>query len=281
MNIREEACEYALLGLHVIPLEPRGKRPYGLLVPHGIDEATCDPDKVLTWWEPRSKLNIGIVCHVSGLVVIDVDPRNGGFETFGELKEELGSLPPTPLSLTGGGGEHWLFRAPENVSMRGKLGEGVDVKNNGYIVAPPSIHPSGREYEWAHDQGLERPIHHLPEPWLHRISRPLVSRRKLEPSSDPLLSIPADYYIEKLTGREAFGRWMQCPFHKNGQERTPSLKVDGSMWACFGACEPLPGKVVMGGNVFDFAAVLWDYPYPLIGPDVAEVRARLERALRD
>jgi hypothetical protein len=70
-------------------------------------------------------------------------------------------LPPTLQAITGGGGFHLYFRAPEGVEIRnsaGKLGAGVDVRGNGgYVLLPPSLHISGRRYAWEpglRDKGI-------------------------------------------------------------------------------------------------------------------------------
>ena len=56
-----------------------------------------------------------------------------------------------------------------------------------------------------------------------------------------------------------------CPFHKDGQERTPSLSVKGAHWRCFG-CDT-------GGTVIDFAAALWGLGTK--GADYLEIKRRL------
>ncbi len=63
-------------------------------------------------------------------------------------------LPGTVQSVTGGGGVHLLYRHPgEPIKSRAhSLGPGLDVKaDGGQIVAPPSLHPSGRRYAWLGD----------------------------------------------------------------------------------------------------------------------------------
>jgi hypothetical protein len=53
-----------------------------------------------------------------------------------------------------GRGRHIWFKMPA-VPIRnslGKVGTGLDVRGTGgYVLAPPSIHPSGRPYEWSVD----------------------------------------------------------------------------------------------------------------------------------
>ena len=82
-----------------------------------------------------------------GLVVLDIDPRNGGDATLATLLSEKGeTLPETPAVATGGGGWHYYFAgdAPGRV-----LGPGLDLKGaGGYVVAPPSTHASGTRYRW-------------------------------------------------------------------------------------------------------------------------------------
>ena len=74
--------------------------------------------------------------------VIDIDPHNGGEETWLELTANGGQIwTRTSLSGRGDGGRHLWLRHP-GVKMKGRLGPGVDVKRipNAYVVAPPIIH---------------------------------------------------------------------------------------------------------------------------------------------
>jgi putative DNA primase/helicase len=87
----------------------------------------------------------------SGLVALDVDPRAGGDASLTELFDEHGALPATLEALTGGGGFHFLFAHPgvKFKNSSSKIAEGLDVKTDGgYIVAAPSLHASGKRYEW-------------------------------------------------------------------------------------------------------------------------------------
>lgn len=99
-------------------------------------------------------------------MVIDVDPRNDGDNSFVELEQRHGKLPPTLSANTGGGGQHYYF---DVLGMDGKykgriLGQGIELQAYGqYVIAPPSNHVSGGSYEW--DFGQEsKPV--MPPPWL-------------------------------------------------------------------------------------------------------------------
>ncbi len=117
--------------------------------------------QVRSWWGQWPDANIAIVTGpLSNLVVIDVDPRHGGDESITEWEPDL---PDSPRSLTGGGGEHRLYSHP-GVEVRtvADMLPGVDMRgDSGIIIAPPSVHSSGRSYEWdtsAHpDDLLELP----------------------------------------------------------------------------------------------------------------------------
>jgi putative DNA primase/helicase len=87
----------------------------------------------------------------AGIFVLDVDADSYGYDTLFELLNAHEPIPPTPRSLTGGGGEHYLFAYPTTPigNSSGKVGPGVDTRGEGgYIVAPPSVHISGRPYSW-------------------------------------------------------------------------------------------------------------------------------------
>jgi hypothetical protein len=139
----EAALSYAKRGWHVFPLKPQSKLP--LSRSHGHKDASCDEAQIVQWWMDHPSANVGLACAASGLVVVDIDPRNGG-----DI-EQLNDMPPTAQSFTGGGGQHLFFRAPANASFPAKLAEGIDLKSNGYVVLPPSVHPSGRIYAWDVD----------------------------------------------------------------------------------------------------------------------------------
>jgi hypothetical protein len=148
------------------------KKPLGALVPHGFQDATTNEEIIRQWWERCPTANIGIQTGAeSGLVVLDIDPRNGGKDNLLALEKKHGELPLTVESLTGGGGAHIFFLHPGGVFKHKALAPGVEVKaDGGYVVAPPSIHPLGAQYRW---EGASHPddvaLAALPE-WLFRLT---------------------------------------------------------------------------------------------------------------
>ncbi len=142
------ALAYVARGWPVLPVRPRGKEPLAALAPHGAKDASNDPETIRAWWGAAPTANVGIAVP-PGVVVLDIDPRNGGDATLAAFEQQHGPLPSSVECRTGGGGRHLYFRIPDGVRPRGKLGPGLDVKGvGGYAVAPPSVHPGGGKYAW-------------------------------------------------------------------------------------------------------------------------------------
>ncbi len=140
------ALWYATQGFPVFPCKPRGKEP---LTKHGFKDATIDATQIKTWWGRWPEANIGIPTgEISGLLVVDIDPRHGGNDSLDELTKKHGAFPATAEQLTGGGGRHIVLHYSGG-SVPAKLAPGIDLKGDGgYVVVAPSVHPSGELYRW-------------------------------------------------------------------------------------------------------------------------------------
>jgi Bifunctional DNA primase/polymerase, N-terminal len=132
------------------------KHPYGRLAPNGLLSATTDPDLIRKWFSDTPQANLGVV--TDKLIVLDIDPRHDGDSSLAALERDH-DFPPTWRVLTGGGGEHVIFKCPEDVTVNCSnahdnplLGAGIDIRaRGGYIVGVPSRHLSGRGYAWSVD----------------------------------------------------------------------------------------------------------------------------------
>lgn len=153
-----------------------GKHPIKNLVPHGKNDASNDPETIREWWRQEPDANIGLQCGMSGLVTVDIDPRNGGNVTWEHLLDEYGVPPDTFQAESGGGGQHIVFRRPSELSARDtRLGAGIDIKADGYIIVAPSVHRSGREYMWL---------------------------AEADPFAGAPLAAPPDWLVESINSRE-------------------------------------------------------------------------------
>lgn len=153
----------AARGFDIFPIKAAAKAP-----PLWKDwPAKAAPDA--SWWGHSPLDNIGI--HAKGMLILDIDPKKGGYETIERLKL-FEDFPRTLSSRTPSGGEHWYYRladqrrAANTVEL---LGPGVDTRSeNGYVVAPGSTTAAG-EYRWIDP---DVPIADAPDWLVERVGTP-------------------------------------------------------------------------------------------------------------
>jgi hypothetical protein len=157
------AVRLAAAGYFVFPCKSRRKEP---LTPRGFHDATREEKQILRWWDRWPGANIGIALGASGLLVLDIDSKHGadprewlptlGLDT-GYPVVWTGEAPPPddehPNSLEGVRGCHVYFqgrRATVKLRIPGTETYALDLRGDGsYVLAPPSVHPSGVPYELA------------------------------------------------------------------------------------------------------------------------------------
>ena len=153
MPLGEHAQTLALKGMRIFPCKERGKEP---AIADNLRRATTDLNLIAGWWASHN-FNIGVATgEGSGVWVLDVDGDEGE-ETLHKFEAEHGALPQTVEALTGKG-RHLYFRWATGIVIRNKQVNpnmpGIDVRGNGgYVLVPPSVHPSGRVYAWSVDSG--------------------------------------------------------------------------------------------------------------------------------
>jgi hypothetical protein len=187
-HVEAAALGYLARGWSVVPIRAREKRP--LIAWQMHQQRRASEDDVRAWFARWSDANIAIVTGaVSGLVVVDIDPRHGGDSSLAHLEREHGPLPRTVEAISGGGGRHVYFAHPGgHVHNKVALAPGIDLRGDGgLVVAPPSVHPSGARYAWRAGQAPgELPLAPLPG-WLlaevtpdgGRLGHPLEYWRRL------------------------------------------------------------------------------------------------------
>lgn len=156
-SIRHSAIQYGHNGWKVLPCIPTGNKNKAPLLTHGFKDASSNPAVITSWWGSFPDALIGLAVPV-GLVVLDIDPRDGG--SLGELEELAGgSLPDTLVAESGrgDGGRHYWFSTQERNLKHSSLPQGIDLREGGksYVIAPPSLHPStGRPYRWVSEHDI-------------------------------------------------------------------------------------------------------------------------------
>ncbi|MGB9112684.1 MAG: bifunctional DNA primase/polymerase [Acidimicrobiales bacterium] len=168
-RVLKVALIYAERGWPVFPCKPQGKTP---ITEHGLKDASTDPDRIHEWWERTPDANVAIATGVA-FDVLDVDGAEG-FKALGQAivpatRSDDDWWPSGP-TVTTGKGAHCYFAATGLGNRAGVL-PGVDWRGKGgYVIAAPSVHPSGTTYRFQFgsddpDYGVNAPLA-PPPPWL-------------------------------------------------------------------------------------------------------------------
>ena len=158
MSNKDLALQYLKKGLSVIPLKSPSMISPNLPPKQFIRQCkiplvswkefqTRHPtiEEVTDWFNKWPNANIGIVTgKISNLVVFDLDSEHAV-----QYAKDEGGFPDTPMAKTGKG-SHAYTRYP-GFEVRNDVRKELDIDirgDGGYVVAPPSFHGSGRQYEW-------------------------------------------------------------------------------------------------------------------------------------
>jgi DNA-binding transcriptional regulator YiaG len=135
-----EALKLAQLGWSLIPLKPHSKEP---LVPwKALQKRKLTEPEIADLFEQHPDANFGVITGtISRIFVLDADAP--------EVVKNWG-VPETPIVETARG-RHYYFKVPDaRIRSATAIADGLDIRGEGgYAVIPPSIHPSGRTYEWV------------------------------------------------------------------------------------------------------------------------------------
>jgi hypothetical protein len=166
--LRRAALRYAEMSWPCFPVTPGGKAPLGRLAPHGLKDATTDPDRIAQWWDKEPNANIGIATGIT-VDVLDVDGYEG-WQSLTRVVAEHGCLSSSPVASTPRDGAHYYFLPTGSGNKAGFL-PGLDWRGSGgYVVAPPSVRSEGNRYEWQ-VMPKEQPLEKAPS-WLVGLLNP-------------------------------------------------------------------------------------------------------------
>lgn len=213
-----------------------GKHP---AVPHGHHDGTVDEQTVMSWFGAMPNGNVGIVTGPqSRILVLDVDPRNGGMDTLDGLVNIHGPLPATVTARTGGGGFHFYFSWHEDhglIPSKNNAWPGLDVKcGGGYVAAPPSTHFSLEPYTWCQGKSpWDLPLADPPQWILDRFSGAANAFAPAErpPAATEGSIIDVVVAIGLVPIKRGAELAVACPRH---DDRHPSLRINigKAAWYC-------------------------------------------------
>ena len=151
MSLLQDALKYAEMGFAVFPVR-QNKAPY---TPHGCKDAKKEKRVIEAWWKRWPDANIGLATGSmsGGIIVIDIDIDEDkgiyGDDSLRAWERQNGALPETWTAITGRGGNHYYYRSDKKIKNATGIYPGIDIRGEGgYVVAPPSIHQNGTQYQW-------------------------------------------------------------------------------------------------------------------------------------
>jgi replicative DNA helicase len=164
MSNKQYALQYLRKGLSIIPVKSpamvwNSQSPEDLVrqckVPlvswKEFQNRRPTEQEVESWFNQWPDANIGIVTgKISGVVVFDLDSDHAV-----QYAEDEGGFPDTPKVKTGKG-YHYYMRYPD-FEVRNDVRKELDIDiraDGGYVVAPPSVHGSGNQYDWEDNSSI-------------------------------------------------------------------------------------------------------------------------------
>ena len=156
-------------------------------------------DEQIEVMEQTGQLDTGFGVCLDNHLVIDIDERNGGFESYERLKKDTGidyEAESGFVVSTGGGGLHIYFSAPEGIALTGHLREykGIDMKSSGYVVGNGSLHRSGATYE--RKKGFPQDLTPAPQALIELLKKPERVRAKV--GDNEYMDVSEDEIAEML-----------------------------------------------------------------------------------
>jgi hypothetical protein len=249
MNTLQQQAEYwNNQGIACIPVAYRDKRPV-VQSWREFQDRLPTLAEIARWFQSRLR-NLAIITGWKGLTVLDFD----AMPAYDLWRVAYPDVAQSYSVVTSRGVHVYLF-VDEPVSS-GKLGM-IDIKAaGGYVLAPPSIHPSGRQYRAVNDSPILRVDSLacvLPKPLL-ALAQPAPVRVPVIQSDDPwqaamnpatasgnggkVAAILANHSLFELfpqAQKRGNYYWTRCPLH-NDHDPSLSISQDGDYGRCWAGC---------------------------------------------
>lgn len=295
-DLLASALFYLSRGMSILPIQWHSKAPaYRALraTGYGGDDGVASwgalRQEAPTWggvsqWFGGARRNLGIVTGYGGLVVLDFDnlPAYEMWRQWAAAQD--GDAPPMSVQtyrVFTAKGVHVYLRCAEPVATYPVPGIGDVKAAGGYVLAPPSVHPSGHVYVAADDWAPIIEVAHLADVFPFQKAQPGPQVARLRTPTGGAVVPPGDSIIERikerctcadLLGVDVAGRhhvMVCCPLH---DDHNPSMIVYGNdgKCRCLAGCEG--GKQL---DVVDLYAAMHGIPLSHETPAIAQLAAEL------
>ena len=251
-----EPTEFLRKGIAVIPVLFASKKP--LVTWRRYQHTLPTESQVRLWFHPGRKVNAAVICGWEGLTVLDFDTHPDYVAWLAWAVAEGGEARRAAVETyrvrTSRGMHLYLFI--DETPRTGHFQWG-DIKGaGGYVLIPPSVHPSGTIYQCVDPtasilrvQSLGQVIPDPPDP--PAPNPPPVTRVYAASSLWPKTIVDEIKdrmsILDLLPGAKPSGgqRWymVRCPLH---DDKEPSMRVDleKGLCYCFTGCTPKPLDVI-------------------------------------
>jgi hypothetical protein len=239
---------------------------------------------------------------VQGLIVIDIDARNGGVASLDRLRNDFPDIERAGLVVatgSGNGSQHLYFKAPEGVALVQHHSDypGIDFKSSGFVVGPGSLHKSGEHYTVTH--GSVEDIDDCPQSLIDILRKPERHRAvidsgqfmdvthgelaemvaAIDPDTDHETWIRCGMALHHATGGTAFDVW---DLWSSQGTKYPGSDTLLKRWHSFGkAANPVTlGTLIHYAEAngwkrsyeFDFSVIPEDEPAPTVEAPEIDLR---------
>lgn len=172
------------------------------------------PDWSDEQWDTFHELGMfktGYGVLMSGLLVIDVDARNGGVESYERLASEIPEITSAGLIVetgSGGGSKHLYFKSPDCALVQSLKGyDGIDFKSSGYVVGPGSMHASGNRYRAVY--GSPDDIEEAPQALIDLLRKPEHHRNEYNGSVMDVSHADIADMLQHIGGYDDYESWVE------------------------------------------------------------------------
>jgi len=199
------------------------------------------------------QLDTGYGVLVNGLLVVDVDARNGGVASYERLLEAVPEIAGAGLVVetgSGKGSKHLYFSLPAPIALMSHHADykGIDFKGSGFVVGPGSLHASGARYQAV--VGTPYDIAEAPAALIALLKKPELHRAEyngesidvsdgdlaemlslIEPDCDYEAWYRIGMALHHATGGSGFALWDDW---SNGGAKYPGRSALEKRWHSFG-----------------------------------------------
>lgn len=253
-----QPADLSALGIAIIPLAPRSKSP--LVRWRDYQKRLPTEAELSRWFYPGNTRNVAAICSWRGLTILDFDDVSSYAAWLawaaitGGAARQVASATYRVRTVRGVHVYLLVTETPRCAKIEDPIA--ADIKGvGGYVLVPPSVHPSGVAYTAVDDaapimaiDALDEVLPSAPDPPKPRpaptvmvaTSSNLWPLTLVEVIKDavPILSLLPD---AKQTGSHWY--MVCCPFH---DDHIPSMWVDTErgICGCYAGCTPKPLDVI-------------------------------------